>query len=68
MRLTRLERISYVGGPWFLGIALIVCGIIVANADPAKLHGILLICTGLLCMCLYSVCALLARIIIAKST
>ena len=66
MSLTKLEKISYVGGPWFFGVTLIICGIIVTNINPASFQGVLLICSGLLCMSIYCVCALLAKIISSK--
>ena len=64
--LTKLEKITYLGCPWFFGVVLVVCGIFVTGANATGLQGILLICTGLLCMSLYCVCALLAKIIAAK--
>ena len=63
MGLTKFEKLTYVGGPWFFGIVIIICGIIVSIANPERLRGILLICSGLICMSLYCVCALLAKII-----
>jgi uncharacterized membrane protein YesL len=66
MSLTKFEKINYIGGPFLFGIVLIVCGIIITNTNPGVVHGILLICTGLLCMSLYCVCALLAKIVAAR--
>lgn len=63
MKLTKLEKLSYVGAPWFFGIVMTVVGNIVANANPKGLHGIVLISAGLICMSLFCVCALLVKII-----
>jgi len=59
----KMERLTYLGAPWFFAIVMIICGIIVSNARPEKLHGIILICSGLICMSLFCVCALLAKIV-----
>lgn len=64
--LNKMERFSYVGSPLFFGVVLLVCGILTALFNPERLHGLLLICTGLICVSFYAVCALLARILEQK--
>jgi len=63
MSLKKSEKLSYVGGPFLFSIVLIICGIIVSKAAPERLHGIVLICSGLICMSLYCVCGLLAKMV-----
>jgi galactitol-specific phosphotransferase system IIC component len=58
----RLEKLIFIGCPWFFSIVLIVLGLIVQVNVPEQLHGLLLICTGLICMSLYCVCSILSRI------
>ena len=59
----KFEKLVYVGCPWFFGAVLTVCGLIVQNGNQTKLDGLLLICTGLICMSIYCVCSILAKII-----
>lgn len=68
MGLTKLEKLVYIGCPWFFGIVLIICGIFVASYRADTLIGMLLICSGLICMSLYCVAALLAKVIEVKKT
>ncbi len=63
----KFEKLVYVGCPWFFGVVLITCGLIVQSGTQTKLHGLLLICTGLICMSIYCVCSLLAKSIENKS-
>ena len=58
----RLEKLIYIGCPFFFGIVLIVSGLVVQSNLPEQLHGLLLICTGLVCMSLYCVSSILSRI------
>jgi hypothetical protein len=58
----KLEKLIYIGCPWFFGIVLIVSGLVVEFNVPEQIHGLLLICTGLICMSLYCVCSILSRI------
>ena len=64
--MTKFEKLTLVGAPWFFGIVMTVCGAIVQIAAPDRLHGMLLICSGLICMSIYCVCSLLAKIIESK--
>lgn len=66
MGLTKLEKLVYVGCPWFFGIILVICGIVVSSMGKDTLIGMLLICSGLICMSLYCVSSLLAKVIEAK--
>ena len=63
MKLSKMERFSYVGSPWFFGMVLTVCGIIISFMRPTAFQGIMLVCAGLVCVSIYCVCALLARIL-----
>ena len=64
----RLEKLIYIGCPWIFGIVLIIAGLFVLVNAPEQLHGLLLICTGLLCMSLYCVCSILSRIVEKKGS
>lgn len=66
MSLKKSDKLSYVGAPFFFGMVLVICGTYISLTFPERLHGILLICSGLICMSLYCVCALLAKIIEKK--
>lgn len=68
MSLTKFEKLIYVGCPWLFGIVTIISGIIVTRANPERLHGMLLICSGLICMSLFCICALLTKIITSRKT
>ena len=63
MSLNKVERITYVGCPWFFSMVLLVCGIIVSYFASASLQGTILLCAGLICMSLYCVCALLSKLL-----
>lgn len=62
----KFEKLVYVGCPWFFGMVLIVCGLIIQGGTQTKLYGLLLICTGLICTSIYCVCSLLAKIVERK--
>ena len=64
--MTKLEKLTLVGAPWFFGIVMTICGIIVQTSAPERLHGLLLICSGLICMSMYCICNLLVKIIESK--
>ena len=66
MKLTKLEKLVYVGCSWFFGMVMIVSGMIAIRANPVSIRGTVLICSGLICMSLYCICALLAKSIDEK--
>lgn len=57
------ERLVLVGIPWFFGIILLIAGILLSILSEQPSISTLLICTGLICMSLYCVCSLLAKIV-----
>ena len=61
MPLKSHEKFSYLWAPWIFALVLTIFGIIVNSSNPAGLHGVLLICSGLICMSLFSVCSLLVK-------
>jgi len=74
MALTPLEKTVYVGAPWVFGVVLTLSGIIatltnIASKVPrteeviatAQLHGIALICSGLLCTSLFCLCSIVVK-------
>jgi len=64
--MTKLEKVIYVGCPWFFGVVLIICGLLVKFVSQATLEGLMLICTGVICMSLCCLSSLLAKIVESK--
>lgn len=63
MNLSKIDKVVYVGMPWFFGMVLVVTGGLFSNAHPEKLQGIILISAGLICVSMYCVAALLAKVV-----
>ncbi|MBL7197794.1 MAG: hypothetical protein ISS47_06815 [Candidatus Omnitrophica bacterium] len=63
MNLPRFEKLIFFGCPWLFGMVMIISGIAVRRSSTNKLLSILLVCSGLICMSLYCVCALIVKII-----
>ena len=63
MGLTKLERLIFLGCPWLFGMVMVISGIALRRSSTDKLLSILLVCSGLVCMSLYCVCALIVKII-----
>ena len=66
MVLTKPERKTYVGCPWFFGMVMIVCGTYVSFFKPQMPQAIILISSGLICLSIYCICALLVKLIESK--
>ena len=66
MSLSKFEKKVLVGCPWFFGITSVISGLYVASKNINSLHWLLMGSTGLICMSLYCVCALLVKIIESK--
>lgn len=64
--MSKLEKLVYVGCPWVFGAVLIVCGLIILINPQTKLHGLMAICTGFVCMSIYCVCSILVKIVEGK--
>jgi len=58
-----IERTIMVLFPLLLSLVLIFLGAFVTYKKPDTLHGIIIICTGLICSCFYPVCSLVAKLI-----
>ena len=63
MKLSKLDKLVYVGCPWLFGVVLVVSGIFVSKTGQDNIYSLILICAGLISMSLYCVCALLLKII-----
>lgn len=62
MKLSRIERLTWVGCPWLFGAVYIVVGLILpAGGEPVVKT--LMIGLGLLFMCLYCIASLLAKLV-----
>ena len=64
MKISRFSRAALVNGPWLFSIVSVLVGLalVLSNAQMA-LHAAILIGTGLVCMSLYCVCALLSDVL-----
>lgn len=62
-KLTKFEKIVLVGSPWFFGVVSIASGLYTAYNNGAKLISLLLIVTGFICISLYCIASLLAKIL-----
>ena len=60
------EKFAFITTPLFCGLVLIFIGIYATNQKPEVPQGIILICSGIVCMCLYGISLLLAKIIEMK--
>jgi len=65
--MTKMEKFSYIACPMIFGLALIFIGMYAIKQRPELPHGIIMICSGLICICLYSVSSLLSKIIENKN-
>ncbi|MFH1654518.1 MAG: hypothetical protein ABIE74_10775 [Pseudomonadota bacterium] len=61
MNLSKHDKLIYLGAPWLFGIVLILAGIVVSYTNPYRLHGMLMVCTGMICMSIYCVCGLITK-------
>ena len=57
------ERFAFLACPMIFGLVLIFIGMYAIKQKPELPHGIIMICSGLICMCFYTVNSLLAKII-----
>ncbi|MFC2149521.1 hypothetical protein ACFLQ8_02355 [Candidatus Auribacterota bacterium] len=62
VKLTKFEKLVITGCPWFFGLVLTLCGVIIQNVQKNPLPGLILACTGLICFCFYCVCYLMVRL------
>ena len=63
MRLSDFEKMSLAYAPLWFAILLIVSGMVVSFFNPGPLHGIIMVCSGLICMSMYCICALLVKLV-----
>ena len=61
MLLSRFEKLVYLGCPWLFGMVLIVCGLVVTGKGSGGIQGLMLICSGLIAMSIFCLCALVAK-------
>jgi predicted benzoate:H+ symporter BenE len=74
MALTPLEKTVYVGAPWVFGVVLTLSGIVATLSNivstvprteqviaTSQLHGIALICSGLICTSLFCLCSIVIK-------
>ena len=62
MKLSKFDKLVYVGCPWLFGVVLVVGGIFMSNIRQEKAASLILICAGLICISLYCICALLLKV------
>ncbi|MBD3264737.1 MAG: hypothetical protein GF375_06515 [Candidatus Omnitrophica bacterium] len=63
MKLSLLEKVTFILVPWFFGIFLSLCAVILSFTRGDPMATIIFICSGFIVISLYCVCSLLAKII-----
>ncbi len=56
-----IEKFSYQFCPLLFGMVLIFSGIFATNSKPELAHGIIMICSGLICVSLFGISSLLVK-------
>jgi hypothetical protein len=62
-KLTKFEKFVVLGSPWLFGVVLIASGLYSNYKGGNSLTNLLIILTGLICICFYCIAFLLAKII-----
>ncbi|HEX9934752.1 MAG TPA: hypothetical protein VGB38_06095 [bacterium] len=61
--MTKVERFAFVTCPFLFGMVLIFIGMVATKKRPDLAQGIILICSGIICVCLFAISSLLAKLI-----
>ncbi len=61
--MSRIETFAYQYCPLIFGMVLIFSGIFATTNKPEFAHGIIMICSGLICVSFFGVSALLIKLI-----
>lgn len=61
MKLSKLEKITYVGCPWLFGVIYVIVALLTKSKDT--LATVIIGGTGLILISLFCVCSLLAKIV-----
>ncbi|MCF7878838.1 MAG: hypothetical protein K9L95_05165 [Candidatus Omnitrophica bacterium] len=62
-KLSKFEKMVFLGSPWFFGVALIASGLYSSYKTGNSLINFIIILSGLICICFYCIAALLAKLI-----
>jgi galactitol-specific phosphotransferase system IIC component len=61
--MSKIEKLLNVGTPFFFGMVLIVCGLIMRSSPEKTLYALMAICTGFICLSICCVCSILIKIL-----
>ena len=61
--MSKFEKLVYVGCPWLFGVVMVVTGIMGMRTLSSIWYSLMLICTGFICMSMYCICSLLAKLV-----
>ena len=59
----KTEKFAFITCPMIFGLVLVFIGMYAIKQRPDLPHGIIMICSGLICVCLFAISSLLAKII-----
>jgi hypothetical protein len=65
--MSKVEQFAFITCPMIFGLVQVFIGIYATNQKPEMPHGIILICSGLICMCFYGVNSMLGKLFEKKS-
>jgi hypothetical protein len=63
----KIEVFAFISCPMIFGLVLAFIGVYAINQKPELPHGIILICSGMICLCLFGSNSILAKILEKKS-
>ena len=61
--MSKVEQFAFITCPMIFGLVLIFIGVYATNKNPELPQGIIMICSGLICLCLYGVCSILSKLV-----
>ena len=64
--MNKIEKFAFITCPLLFGLVLVLIGMYATKQRPDLSHGIIMICSGLICVCLFAISSLLAKIIEIK--
>ena len=65
--MNKVEYFAFVTYPFIFGLVLIFIGIYGINQKPELTHGIIVLCSGFICVCFFGANSILAKILENKS-
>jgi hypothetical protein len=65
--MSKVEKFAFITCPMIFGLVLVFIGMYGTNRKPELPQGIIMICSGLICMCFYGVNSMLCKLVEKKS-